>query len=58
MQEKKFKQAWDKVKANKGSGEIAKRVIEELGLEVAMDKTRYVDFNKDNFKFIGIEFHH
>lgn len=42
----------------KRAGKIAKRVIEELGLEVAMDKTRYVDFNKDNFKFIGFEFHH
>lgn len=31
----------------KRAGKIAKREIEELGLEVAMDKTRYVDFNKD-----------
>lgn len=42
----------------KRAGEIAKRIIEELRLEVAMNKTRYVDFNKDNFKFIGFEFHH
>jgi len=40
------------------AGAVAKRVIESLGLEVAMNKTKYVDFNKDNFKFIGFEFHH
>lgn len=40
------------------AGEIARKVIESLGLEVAMNKTKYVDFKKDNFKFIGFEFHH
>lgn len=40
------------------AGEIAKRVIEDLGLEVAINKTKFVDFNKDNFKFVGFEFHH
>ena len=40
------------------AGEIAKRVIESLGLEVAINKTKFVDFNKDNFKFVGFEFNH
>ena len=40
------------------AGEIAKRVIENLGLEVAINKTKFVDFNKDNFKFVGFEFNH
>jgi len=40
------------------AGAIAKRVLENLGLEVAMNKTKYVDFNKDNFKFLGFEFYH
>lgn len=42
----------------KRAGEIAKRVIESLGLEVAINKTKFVDFNKDNFKFVGFEFNH
>lgn len=42
----------------KKAGEIAKKVIEELGLEVSIEKTRFVDFNKDDFKFIGFNFEH
>jgi len=40
------------------AGEIARRVIENLGLEVSMEKTKFVDFNKDDFDFIGFTFKH
>jgi len=40
------------------AGEIAKTVIESLGLEVSIEKTRFVDFNQDDFKFIGYDFKH
>jgi len=40
------------------AGEIAKKVIESLGLEVSIEKTRFVDFNQDDFKFIGYDFKH
>lgn len=40
------------------AGEIARKVLAELGLEVAMEKTRYVDFNNEDFKFIGFNFEH
>lgn len=40
------------------AGAIAKRVIESLGLEVAINKTKFVDFNKDDFKFVGFDFKH
>lgn len=42
----------------KKAGEVAKRVLIELGLEVSMEKTRFVDFHDDDFKFMGFEFHH
>jgi len=42
----------------KRAGTIANRVIEELGLEVAMEKTKFVDFNKDDFDFLGFTFGH
>lgn len=42
----------------KRAGEIAKRVINDLGLEVSMEKTKFVDFNKDDFDFIGFTFKH
>lgn len=42
----------------KRAGQIAQKVIEELGLEVSMEKTRFVDFNNDDFKFIGYDFEH
>lgn len=29
-----------------------------LGLEVSMEKTKFVDFNKDDFNFIGFSFKH
>lgn len=42
----------------KRAGEIAKGVIESLGLEVSIEKTRFVDFNNEDFRFIGYDFHH
>lgn len=42
----------------KRAGEIAKKVITELGLEVSMEKTKFVDFNKDDFNFLGFTFEH
>lgn len=42
----------------KRAGVIARRVIENLGLEVSMEKTKFVDFNKDDFNFIGFTFQH
>lgn len=40
------------------AGKIAKRVIENLGLEVAINKTKFVDFDKDDFNFVGFTFKH
>ena len=40
------------------AGLIAKQVIESLGLEVAMNKTKFVDFEKDDFNFVGFTFKH
>ncbi len=42
----------------KRAGEIAKRVITDLELEIAMNKTKFVDFHKDDFKFVGFNFKH
>jgi RNA-directed DNA polymerase len=42
----------------KRAGEIAKKVITELGLEVSMEKTKFVDFNNDDFNFLGFTFEH
>jgi hypothetical protein len=40
------------------AAQIAKDTLQELGLEVAMEKTRIVDFNKDDFDFLGFAFGH
>ena len=40
------------------AGNIAKSVIESLGLEVAMNKTKVVDFKNDDFDFLGFPFNH
>ena len=40
------------------AGNIAKSVIEFLGLEVAMNKTKVVDFKNDDFDFLGFHFNH
>lgn len=42
----------------KRAGKIAREVIEKLGLEVSMEKTKFVDFDKDDFNFIGFTFQH
>ncbi len=42
----------------KRAGEIAQKIINNLGLEVSMEKTKFVDFNKDDFDFIGFTFKH
>lgn len=40
------------------AGNIAKSVIESLGLKVAMNKTKVVDFKNDDFDFLGFHFNH
>ncbi|MBQ0064270.1 MAG: hypothetical protein KBT48_00765 [Firmicutes bacterium] len=40
------------------AGKFAKEVLEGLGLEIAMNKTKIVDFNKDDFDFLGYGFKH
>ena len=40
------------------AGNIAKSIIESLGLEVAMNKTKVVDFKNDDFDFLGFHFNH
>lgn len=42
----------------KRAGKIAREVIEKLGLEVSMEKTKFVDFDKDDFNFLGFTFQH
>ncbi len=40
------------------AGKIAKEVLHSLGLEMAMDKTKVVDFKNDDFTFLGFDFKH
>lgn len=42
----------------KRAGAIARDVIEKLGLEIAINKTKFVDFDKDDFNFVGFSFKH
>ena len=42
----------------KRAGEIAKKVIAGLGLEIAINKTKFVDFHDEDFKFVGFDFKH
>lgn len=42
----------------KKAGKVAQKVIEGLGLEVSMEKTKFVDFDKEDFNFIGFTFSH
>lgn len=37
---------------------LTKEKLTELGLEVSKEKTRIVNFNKDDFDFLGFTFHH
>ncbi|MFC7443008.1 group II intron reverse transcriptase/maturase [Laceyella putida] len=38
--------------------DITKRTLNELGLEVAEEKTKVVDFNEGDFAFLGFSFEH
>jgi len=40
------------------AAQVAEETLWELGLEVSMEKTRLVDFNKDDFDFLGFTFGH
>lgn len=40
------------------ASEVAKATLERLGLEIAKGKTKYVDFNDDDFDFLGFTFMH
>lgn len=40
------------------AGKIAKRIINSLGLEIAISKTKTVDFQKQDFEFVGFTFQH
>lgn len=40
------------------AAQITKETLQELGLEVSVEKTRIVDFNKDDFDFLGFTFGH
>jgi RNA-directed DNA polymerase len=40
------------------AAQIAEETLQELGLEVSMEKTRIVDFNRDDFDFLGFTFGH
>lgn len=42
----------------KKAQDITKKKLNELGLEIAQDKTKVVDFNHDDFDFLGYTFHH
>lgn len=40
------------------AGDIARSVIESLGLAVAMNKTKVINFKDDDFDFLGFHFKH
>lgn len=42
----------------KRAEQITKNKITELGLEISIEKTRIVDFNQDDFDFLGFTFEH
>jgi RNA-directed DNA polymerase len=42
----------------KKAEQITKEKLDELGLEISIEKTRIVDFNHDDFDFIGFTFQH
>ncbi len=42
----------------KRASEVARCVIEKLGLEIAVNKTKFVDFDHENFEFVGFLFKH
>ncbi|MFD2215619.1 group II intron reverse transcriptase/maturase [Metabacillus endolithicus] len=42
----------------KKAEEVTKEVLKELGLEISVEKTKIVDFNNDDFDFLGFTFEH
>ncbi len=42
----------------KKAAEVTKEKLAELGLELSSEKTKFVDFNNDDFDFIGFTFEH
>ena len=40
------------------ASEVAKATLRRLGLEISLAKTKYVDFNDDDFDFLGFTFGH
>ncbi|BFH63344.1 hypothetical protein PAJ34TS1_39360 [Paenibacillus azoreducens] len=40
------------------AAEVTRETLAELGLEVAMEKTKMVNFKKDDFDFLGFTFEH
>lgn len=42
----------------KEAARITKDKLKELGLEISKEKTKIVDFQKDDFDFLGFTFHH
>lgn len=42
----------------KQAEEVTKQVLKELGLEISVEKTKIVDFNDDDFDFLGFTFEH
>lgn len=40
------------------ASEVAKCTLKKLGLEISHEKTRFVDFNNDDFDFLGFTFMH
>ncbi|MFD4703418.1 reverse transcriptase domain-containing protein [Gottfriedia sp. NPDC058432] len=42
----------------KKAASLTKEKLKELGLEISKEKTRVVNFEKDDFDFLGFTFHH
>ncbi|TLS34892.1 group II intron reverse transcriptase/maturase [Pseudalkalibacillus caeni] len=42
----------------KKAADLTKAKLKELGLEISKEKTKIVDFQKDDFDFLGFTFHH
>ncbi|WP_257985519.1 hypothetical protein [Bacillus sp. V5-8f] len=42
----------------KSAASLTKEKLKEPGLEISKEKTEIVDFQKNNFDFLGFTFHH